>query len=61
MAIKAEFDVPIDCMVFTTQTNGDHIEIKRVHLGLEAATNLAALINTPDGVLKVVIKRKDEV
>jgi len=58
---KAEFDVPKDCMVFITRTNGDQIVIKRVHLGPENAANLANLINTPDGVLRVTVKRKDEV
>lgn len=61
MAIRAEFDVAHDCMLFSTQTNGDRIEIKRVHLGPEVAANLATLINTPDGALKVIIKRKDDV
>ena len=60
MGIKAEFDVPIDCLVFTTQTNGDRIDIRRVHLGAEAAANLANMINTPDGLLHVTIKRKDD-
>jgi hypothetical protein len=61
MSIKAEFDVPADCMVFTTKTNGDHITIDKVHLGQEAASNLASLINTPNGLLRVIIKRKGEV
>jgi len=60
MAIKAEFEVPIDGMLFTTQTNGDRIVIKKTHLGPEAAANLATLINTPDGVLRVTIKGKEE-
>lgn len=61
MAIRAEFEVPQDCMILTTQTNGDRIEIKRVHLGVEAASNLATLINTPNTTLMVIIKKKGEV
>ena len=63
MATKAEFDVPPDCMSFLTFTNGDHIEIgphnrPPVHIGSEAAANLASLINTGD-ILTVIIKKKE--
>lgn len=64
MAIKAKFDVEVDGIVFTTKTNGDHIEIgphnaSPLHLGQEAATNLANLINGGE-TLSIVIKAKTE-
>jgi len=58
MAIKSEFDVPFDCMKFTTRTNGDRIEMRKLHLGPEQAAHLATLINTPNGILRVQIKAK---
>jgi hypothetical protein len=50
MAIKAEFDIPVGCIEFTTHGNGDRILIRAVpgsavELGEDAATNLARLIN----------------
>lgn len=59
MAVTSEFNVNVDCMDFTTRTNGDKILIKNVHLGAEAAKNLADLINSVD-VLKVEIKAKED-
>lgn len=57
MAIKADFDVPIDGMVFTTRKNGDEIVIKKIHLGPTEAAHLAELINSA-AVLNVVVKEK---
>lgn len=45
--VKAEFQVLSDQIKFTTQTNGDRIEIKGIHLGKTDAANLAELINLP--------------
>lgn len=63
MASKAEFDVPPDCMVLTTKTNGDILaigahDLPPLHLGIEAAANLAGLINS-GATLRVVIKEKE--
>jgi hypothetical protein len=57
MALKAEFDVAVDLMVFTTQKNGDKIKIQGVHLGAETAANLATLINAGN-TLTVIVKEK---
>ena len=62
--MKSEFDVSPDTIVLTTRTNGDHIEIgphnmPPVHLGVEAAANLATLVNS-GGILTVTIKKKVE-
>ena len=64
MAVKAQFAVGVDCLIFTTKTNGDHIEIgphnvAALHLGLEAATNLASLINSGE-ILTVIVKKKND-
>lgn len=59
MAIKSEFDTGVDTIAFTTKTNGDRVDIRGVHLGTEAAANLATLINGGQ-VLTVVIKAKVE-
>lgn len=67
MATKVEFDVGADQIKLTTETNGDHIEIKGIHLGETVASNMAGLINlTPKKklgtpipvVLSVTIKEK---
>ena len=59
MAVTSEFNVNVDCMEFTTRTNGDRIFMKNIYLGAEAAKNLADLINSTD-VLKVEIKAKED-
>ena len=64
MATKAEFEVNADGIKLTTMTNGDQIEIgphgfPPLHLGQEAATNLAFLVNSGN-VLVVTIKEKGE-
>lgn len=64
MPIRAEFDVGVDQIEFRTKTNGDYIEIgphngAPIHLGQEAASNLANLINGGE-ILTVVIKKKVE-
>ncbi len=63
MAIEAKFDVEPDQIVFSTRTNGDHIEIgphnaPPVQLGQQAATNLANLINSGE-TLSIEIKAKE--
>ena len=64
MATKAEFEVKADGIVFTTMTNGDHIEIgphgfPPLHLGQQTASDLAFLVNS-GSVLTVTIKAKGE-
>ena len=59
MATKSVFDAAIDQVKFTTQTNGDRIDIRGVHLGAEAAANLATLINGGQ-LLEVTVKVKAE-
>jgi hypothetical protein len=51
-----EFEVGADQIRLTTQTNGDVILIKGVHLGIEPAAALAFLINKTTNHLKVKIK-----
>jgi len=67
--VKAEFDVGVDQIRLTTQTNGDRIEIRGIHLGESEAANLALLINLKPKrkqgtmiprVLTVVVKEKKE-
>lgn len=58
-AIVSEFDVLIDQIKFTTQTNGDRLYIGPVHIGQEAATNLANLINS-GSTLKIRIRKAVE-
>jgi predicted TIM-barrel enzyme len=60
MAIKSEFEVNPDSVILTTQTNGDRIDMRQVHLGGEAASNLATMINSGK-VLIITIKEKPEV
>lgn len=52
------FEVGADQIRMSTQTNGDTIFIKGIHLGAEQAASLAHLINTSDNHLKVKIKEK---
>lgn len=64
MAVKAKFEIGVDQIELRTKTNGDHIEIgphnaAQLHLGQEAATNLANLINSGQ-TLTVEIKAKEE-
>jgi len=63
MGVKAEFEIGVDQIELRTKTNGDHIEIgphnaAPLHLGQEAATNLASLINSGQ-TLTVEIKVKE--
>jgi hypothetical protein len=51
-----EFEVGADQIRLSTQTNGDTIFIKGVHLGKESASTLAYLINNTTNHLKVKIK-----
>lgn len=53
---KCVFETSADQLRLTTQTNGDHILIKGVHLGADNAAALAHLINQTTNHLKVVIK-----
>jgi len=53
---KCTFEVGTDQIRLSTQTNGDTIYIKGVHLGEENAAALAYLINMSQNHLKVVIK-----
>lgn len=64
MAIEAVFEIGVDQIELRTKTNGDHIEIGphnavQLHLGQEAATNLASLINSGQ-TLTVEIRAKEE-
>ena len=51
-----EFEAGADQVRLTTQTNGDQINFKRIHLGKDAAAALAYLINKTDNHLKIEIK-----
>jgi hypothetical protein len=51
-----EFQAGVDQVRLTTQTNGDQIAIKNVHLGKANAAALAYLINKTDNHLKIEIK-----
>ena len=58
---KSVFDVGPDKMAFYTRSNGDQIVMKGMHLGQEAASALAFMINSPELVdLEVTIKIKGE-
>ncbi len=52
---KSNFTVNVDQIRFTTQTNGDSITIKGVHLGKDDAAALSYLINHLQ-TLKVEVK-----
>jgi len=53
---SCEFTAGADQVRLTTQTNGDVILIKGIHLGEEAAAALAYLINKTSNHLKIEIK-----
>ena len=53
---ECEFLVGADQIRLTTQTNGDQIHFKGIHLGEGAAATLAYLINKTNNHLKVEIK-----
>ena len=53
---KCEFETVADQVRLTTQTNGDTIHIKGIHLGEESAAALAYLINKTNNHLKIEIK-----
>ena len=54
---SCEFKVKADQLRFTTQTNGDHVLIKGIQLGKNAAAALAYLINDTTNHLKIEIKK----
>lgn len=45
MAEPAEFTVTTDQIELRTKTNGDRVDMRGMHLGPEAAANLARLVN----------------
>lgn len=51
-----EFKAGADQVRFTTQTNGDYIVFKGIHLGKDAAAALSYLINKTDNHLSIEIK-----
>jgi len=53
--MNCEFTAEKDQIKFTTQTNGDRVDIKMVHLDSDAAANLAQMINSGNQ-LKIEIK-----
>jgi len=53
---KCEFELGADQVRLTTQTNGDAILIKGIHLGEDNAAALAYLINKTSSHLKIEIK-----
>ena len=53
---KCEFEAGADQVRLTTQTNGDVIFIKGIHLGEDASATLAYLINKTNNHLKIEIK-----
>ncbi len=55
MADKIDFDVNLDQVIFTTQTNGDRIEIKDINLSADEAGNLAHMVNN-GRKLRITIK-----
>jgi len=55
-----EFEVGADQIRMTTQTNGDRIFIKGVHLGEDNAAALAYLINKTNNRLRIEIKEVAE-
>jgi len=50
------FQVGADQIRLSTQTNGDSITIRGIHLGAEQAATLAHLINSTQNHLKIKIK-----
>lgn len=53
---ECAFEVGADKIRLTTQTNGDAILIRGIHLGSEAAATLAHLINNTENHLEIKIK-----
>jgi len=53
---KCEFETVADQIRLTTQSNGDTIHIKGIHLGRDEAAALAYLINNTQNHLKIEIK-----
>ena len=53
---NCEFEIGADQVRLTTQTNGDAIVIKGIHLGEENAAALAYLINKTSNHLKIEIR-----
>ena len=53
---KCEFETTADQVRLTTQTNGDVILIKGIHLGEDNSAALAYLINKTTNHLKIEIK-----
>jgi len=53
--MKSETIVDVDNIVFITRTNGDRIEIRKVHFTAQNAANLAQMINS-NKQLKIIIK-----
>jgi len=53
---KCEFETTADQVRLTTQTNGDVILIKGIHLGEDNSAALAYLINKTSNHLKIEIK-----
>ena len=53
---KCEFETGSDQVRLTTQTNGDSILIKGIHLGEDNSAALAYLINKTTNHLKIEIK-----
>jgi len=51
-----EFEVGADQLQFTTQTNGDKIRFRGIHLSELEAAALAIMINKPDNRLRIEIK-----
>lgn len=57
MPLRAEFEMDKENVILMTQVNGDRIELNKIHLGADAAKNLAELINTQSiTTVKVIIK-----
>lgn len=52
-----EFEAGADQVRFTTQTNGDTILIKGLHLNKDQAASLAYLINDTTNHLSIEIKK----
>lgn len=59
MAVKSEFEVGEDHIIFTTKTNGDQIRITNVNLSPKNAANLASLIGGGK-TLSVEIAEKED-
>ncbi len=57
MAEKIDFDVNLDQIIFTTQTNGDNIVIKDINLSADDAGSLAHMVKNGQS-LNIVIKEK---